>query len=130
MTDILLKGLLAFSLLVFVGSLLALVATLLPGLLERLEPDLGEGPLGLEREPSRFPEISVQPPPVREAPAPVFAASPEEPALAAAIAVALTLYLEEGKRTREFRGRTPVGNPWAVAGRWQAMQARLQGRKR
>ncbi len=130
MTDILFKGLMGFPLLLFVGSLLALVATLLPGFLERLEPDVGEGPLGRERELPRFPEIAAHPPPARKAPVPVFAAPPEEPDLVAAIALALTLYLEEGKRTGEFMGRIPAGNPWAVAGRWQAMQARLQGRKR
>jgi hypothetical protein len=130
MADIFLKGLTGFSLLLLVGSLLALVATLLPGVLERLDPGWGEGAAGLKREPFQTSETAVQPLPMRESPASRLAAPQAEPSLAAAIALALTLHLEEGQRIAAPSGRPPGANPWALAGRWQAMQGRLQGRKR
>jgi len=130
MTDLLLKGLLGFSLLLLVGSLLALVATLLPGILERLDPGWGDGAAGLKGDPFQAPEIAVQPLPMRESPASRLTLVQAEPSLVAAIALALTLHLEEGQTIAAPTGRPTGANPWALAGRWQVMQGRLQGRKR
>ncbi len=129
--DLLLKCLMSFSLLVFLGSLLALVAVLLPGLLEYVEPAPPGAGLGLG-PPAQPPALAAapagstapaEPPPLRPAPA------GEDPGLAAAVGLALALFLAEGTEAAA-PSVPPRGSPWVLAGRWQAMQQRREFRKR
>lgn len=132
--DLLLKCLMSFSFLVFLGSLLALVATLLPALLDYLEPappgtGLGLGPRERTQAPPAAPTgMAAAPEPAPPRPAPAM----DDPALAAAVGLALCLFLEGGGRTAAPPPplfATP-GSTWSLAGRWQAMQARRDIRKR
>jgi hypothetical protein len=55
----------------------------------------------------------------------------EEPLLAAAIGLALTLYQQEPVRVLEVQAAAAGGgSAWALSGRWQAMQARINMQKR
>jgi hypothetical protein len=132
------KGL---AVLLFSGALLALLAVFMPRLLkwwERREAArLGleetvpvPGLPGRERAPSPSPAPSgpaaLGPHQPHLAPA---GAAADEPLVAAAIGLALTLYQEEQRETLVLP-RSEASSPWAQAGRWQAMQARLNLPKR
>jgi hypothetical protein len=129
--DLVLQCLMSFSLLVLWGSLLALAASMLSSLLEVFEP----APPVSGVRPGTRERLSPQPPP----PAPPRNSIParetatgEDPALAAAIGLALALYLQEKQPSdRAVPGPGPSSvNTWALSGRWQAMQARREIRKR
>ena len=130
-----LKGL---AILLVSGALLALAAVLLPRLLawwERREA----ARLGLEAVspapalPAREKPLAAAAAPGPAAPAPPSSLAPgaplEEPLVAAAIGLALTLYQEEQKGSPvSLRPEGP--SPWALAGRWEIMARRLNLPKR
>ncbi|MBI4642951.1 MAG: hypothetical protein HY790_11150 [Deltaproteobacteria bacterium] len=133
-------GVLGVVVILVLGGLLALSAVYLPRLLRLGEAGL-EGKWGMgEMEPGLFEQAEPVPPPERERPAPVLppreplaarlGTGPEEPLLAAAIALALTLDQQEQRPVRQAETALPVGSPWALSGRWQAMQARINMQKR
>jgi hypothetical protein len=123
--------LLSWALLFLLLGLLALVAALLPRFLTRregrplvetlslrdLSPPAGL-PAGQVPKPALVPEV----------------AAPEDPLLAAAVALALDLYLKEGQAGSEGATAAAWGaeaaSPWGLSGRWLAMQRRLYVRKR
>jgi hypothetical protein len=127
-------ALLALAVLVFWGFLQALVATLLPRFLARWEAAPESGPLRLE-EPNSAPasarlEEPVLAPSLREVIEARRAVGPGDPMVAAAIALALTLYQQHEAKTMAPPLTPAFGSSWALAGRWQAMQARLTRPKR
>ncbi len=117
------------------GALLALVAALLPRLLERWEPGITSGRLGLTELETPAPRPEELRAPTRLAAVPEAVAGrpqdvSDEPLLAAAIALALALYEEEQARGWPSPVRDAGANPWSLAGRWQIMQARRNIAKR
>lgn len=116
---------------VIMGAMLSLISVLLPRLLPRWE-GRGAGPPGFkEMRPAAASPLQERitaplPPEPRAAPA----AEPEEALVAAAIAMALRLYQEAGAPLPEMAPPAGGGSPWSLAGRWQAMQARLNLGKR
>jgi hypothetical protein len=131
MADLLVKGIMGLAVLLFWGGLLALLAFFLPRLVERGEPgaSLTGWPGEVAPEP-RGPEPVAPAPPPR---GPLGAGRGEvevEPLTVAAIALALTLCQEEGKITWTAPAPPGAGAPWAWAGRWQAMQARVNLRQK
>lgn len=137
--ELLWQTLLGFGMLLLWGGLLAGVTLLVPRVLDYVEPAPLSAPLGIgprERPASAAPE----PPPVAEPPRtpalepvrPKVMVPTEDQALAAAVAVALALYLEGGPEA-PAPPSAPTGSPgnvWALSGRWQAMQQRRDLRKR
>ena len=128
MADLLVQGTMGLAVLLFWGGLLALAAFLLPRLVERGGPGsalaLWSGEVASE---PRGPE-PVAPPRMM-----VGAGRAEveiEPLTVAAIALALALYQEEGQKTWATPYPPGAGAPWAWAGRWQAMQARVNLRQK
>jgi hypothetical protein len=136
----LLKGLAA---LLVTGGLLALTATWLPRLLRWWE-GREAARLGLEVPAPVLPvrEQAAAPPEALASGAgapdfrPPFAGAPaapaveaEEPLVAAAIALALTLYQEEQRPLPALAGGAGP-SPWSLAGRWGAMERRLNLPKR
>jgi hypothetical protein len=120
------------------GGLLALSAALLPRILKHGDAGpvarwgLGEpGSSGLT-EPAPSQEMDRPAPvlPPREPLADRLGSAADEPLLAAAIGLALTLYQQEPVRVVGVQATTAAGSPWALSGRWQAMQARLNRQKR
>jgi len=131
----LIKGLAA---LLVSGAVLALMAPLLPRLLgwweQREAARLGLEPVAPvlpAREKTAAPEGPLPGPLAPEFPPPLAAATPvaaaEEPLVAAAIALALTLFQEE-QQPAPAAAAGP--SPWALAGRWLAMERRLNLPKR
>ena len=120
------------------GGLLAWSATLLPRILKYGDAGpvarwgLGEpGSSGLtEPAPSRGADRPAPALPPREPLASRLGTNPEEPLLAAAIGLALTLYQQEPVRVLGVQAAAAGGSVWALSGRWQAMQARLNRQKR
>jgi len=131
MADLLVQGITGLLVLLFWGGLLALVAFFLPRLAERWVP--GSTPA---RWPGEVPGAPREPEPVAPAAPPRMtvgagrAGVEVEPLTAAAIALALTLYQEEGQKTGAAPSLAGAGAPWAWAGRWQAMQARVNLRQK
>ncbi len=130
--------LLGLAVLVGWGLLLAWAAALLPRFLTRWEaaPEPRALPPRELNSPAPSPrglEEALPPPGLRGPLAAAFRApAPEDPMVVAAIALALTLYQEELARSQ---GPPPppgreAPSPWALSGRWQAMQARLNFPKR
>ena len=82
-----------------------------------LEPGAAPAPAAQERS------APVLPP--REPLAARMGGAGEESLVAAAIALALSLYQAEARPVLAAETAPRVGSPWALSGRWQAMQARL-----
>jgi len=123
MTAIFWQGLMGLAVLLVLGVVLALVAVLVPRLLDFLESSPGAGRLRLADVElpleQRFPDAL-----------PAGAAPGEEPLVAAAIALALAFYQGPGHPVPPVQSRPESTNPWSLAGRWQAMQARRHLPKR
>lgn len=130
MGDILLQQAMGLALLLVFGGLLAALAGVLPRLVNRWEGPPEPRGVGLA-EPPPLPEgrqAAPQPSPRETAPTP----APEEDALlAAAVGLALALYHQE-VQAPEAGAPAPgrEASPWALAGRWQAMQRRLDAQQR
>jgi hypothetical protein len=130
--------LLGLAVLVGWGLLLAWVAALLPRFLPRWEaaPEpraLPPRELNSSAPSPRGLEEVLPPPGLRGPLAAAFRApAPEDPMVVAAIALALTLHQEELARSQGIAPPPPreVPSSWALSGRWQAMQARLNFPKR
>jgi len=135
MGEILLKQVLALGVLLFFGGLMAAVAAVLPRWGDRGEASpeprgLRLADLGPSAERSR-PESPPSPAPPREPGTPPRAPADEEELLAGAVALALALYRQELQPSLQTGTLgSPGTSPWTLAGRWQAMQARLAARKR
>jgi hypothetical protein len=137
-TEILEAGVLGLVAILVMGGLLALSATLLPRILKYGDAGpvarwgLGEpGAFGLtEPAPPREVERTAPAPPPREPLAGGLETAAEEPLLAAAIGLALTLYRQEPVRVLGIQASAAGGSAWALSGRWQAMQARINRQKR
>jgi len=124
------------AILVF-GGLLALAAVLLPRFLRQGEAGaegkwgLGPGPFNHgEPEFSQEEERPAATLPPREPLAGRLGTAPEDPLLAAAVSLALTLYQQERTLAPAPAAVSGAASPWALSGRWQAMQARLNRQKR
>lgn len=123
--------------LLVVGGLLALFLYLLPSLVNLLEKSTA--PMKPSEEPGSLAGTLLS---TRESEAPALARPVEEwrprsfaeipdPHMAAAVGLALSLYLETMPTLEQRRPSTPgAASPWSLAGRWQAMNARLNLRKR
>jgi hypothetical protein len=127
------EGLLGLILIFSWGGLLALAAWLTPRFVDYVEP--GAAPTRFGPEERNIPAAGLSPPlEARPAPPPPRAAirleEPADPLAAAAIALALNLHLGAAARPSPPPSRVSPGNPWPLAGRWQAMQTRLQMHKR
>ncbi len=121
-------------LIIILGAILSLLAAWLPRLLARWEGRRDEAPAlkaGRSLPAAPLPESRTASLP----PEPMAAPEPEEVEevlVAAAIGLALSLYQQE-QGVRPAEPALPAaggGSVWALAGRWQAMQARLQAGKR
>lgn len=134
-------AILGFLTLLLFGGLLALFAACLPRIFALLEG--AESRVHLEDLPPRAlrePEVGEPQvtPALAERPRPavpppisaVTATGPEEPLVAAAIALALALYQEETAALPPAARNSGGASPWSLMGRWQAMQTRLGVRKR
>jgi len=131
MAAILSQGFLGAFLILALGILLALLCAGLPRLASLGETPASKGP-GLPREPaSVVPSGEAAAAPAQEVlPAP-GAAGEEESLVAAAIALALNLYQGEmGTAAPEPTPPAGGSSPWALSGRWQAMQNRYLRQKR
>lgn len=143
MVSILGAAVMGVLVLLCLGGMLALVAALLPRFLLLWEGGPETGPLGLEdmgvapigqtemgapRAPAG-PERPITPEPSPSL-TPREAAASEDPMVAAAIGLALALYQGEIVRSPEAPLGLPLASSWSLAGRWQAMQARLNLPKR
>ena len=129
MAAILSQGFLGASLILALGILLTLLGAGLPRLASLGETPASKGP-GLPREPASVvpPGEAAAAPEVLPAPA---AAGEEESLVAAAIALALNLYQGEmGAAAPEPTPPAGGSSPWALSGRWQAMQNRYLRQKR
>jgi hypothetical protein len=120
------------------GGLLAWSAILLPRVLRYGDAgpvarwSLGEPGSSGPTPPPAPPEVE-RPAPTLPPRAPLAArlgTAADEPLLAAAIGLALTLYQQEPVRVVGVQAVAAGGSPWALAGRWQAMQARINRQKR
>jgi hypothetical protein len=120
------------------GGLLALSATLLPRILKYGDAGpvarwgSGEpGSSGLTAPaPGRDADRPAPALPPREPLADRLGTAADEPLLAAAIGLALTLYQQEPVRVVGVQTPVVTGSAWALSGRWQAMQARINRQKR
>ncbi len=143
MASILGAAVMGVLVLLCLGGMLALVAALLPRFLLLWEGGPESGPLGLEdmgvapigqtemgvpRVPAG-PERAITPEPGAFL-TPMEAAASEDAMVAAAIALALALEQGETVMTPEALVSRPPASSWSLAGRWQAMQARLNLPKR
>jgi len=134
------SGVLGVVAILILGGLLALSALYFPRLLKLGEAGfegrwgMGElGPGAFEQtEPVSAPEWDRTSPvlPPREPLANRIGSVPDDPLVAAAIALALSLYQQEHRPARQMEAALPGGSPWALSGRWQAMQARINMQKR
>ncbi|MEW6660679.1 MAG: hypothetical protein AB1424_18715 [Thermodesulfobacteriota bacterium] len=137
-TEILGAGVLGLLAILAMGGLLAWSATLLPRILRYGDAgpvapwSLGEpgsfGPNAPAAPPAEEGTVSTLPP--REPLASRLGTAAPDPLLAAAIGLALTLYQQEPVRIVGVQAAAAGGSPWALSGRWQAMQARLNRQKR
>jgi hypothetical protein len=131
MPEFLVQGIKGLAVLLFWGGFLALVAFFLPRLVGRWVPGSN-----LALWPGEVPAAPREPEPAAPAAPPRMkvgagrAGVEVEPLTAAAIALALTLYQEEGQKTWAAPAPAGAGAPWAWAGRWQAMQARVNWRQK
>jgi hypothetical protein len=132
---------LGITVILIFGGLLAWAAVYLPRLLKMREagPEGGWslGPMG----PGPFEEAEPAAPAAEERPAPVLppreplasrmGTAPDDPLVAAAIALALALEQGEQRPVPRTEGAAPpAGSSWAISGRWQTMQARINMQKR
>ena len=133
-TAILGSGVWGLVAILILGGLLALSAAFLPRLL-KLEEFGGEtkwglggktGPKGRQATAATPEETRPAPvPPPQEPLAARLGTAEEEDLVAAAIALALSLHQGEPSPLREVETTSKAGSAWAMSGRWQAMQARL-----
>ncbi len=131
---------LGIAVILIFGGLLAWAAVYLPRLLKMREAGLeggwSLGPMGpgpFEPAEPVAPAAEGRPAPVlppREPLADRLGIAPEDPLVAAAIALALALEQRESKPLRSAGTASPPGSSWALSGRWQAMQARINMQKR
>jgi len=136
--EILSAGVLGLAAILALGGLLAWSGTLLPRILQPGDA----APLSrwsLE-EPGSFALTDAAP--LEEKERPALALPPreplasrlgtaaDEPLLAAAIGLALTLSQQEPVQVLGIQAPGAGGSPWALSGRWQAMQARINMQKR
>ncbi|RJR33629.1 MAG: hypothetical protein C4567_16625 [Deltaproteobacteria bacterium] len=116
------------------GGLLALAAVYLPRLLKMREAGLegswSVGPMGAGPFEPAAPERPAPAQPPRELLAGRMGTAPEDSLVAAAIALALALEQREPSPLRPAGASSPPGSSWALSGRWQAMQARINMQKR
>lgn len=128
---------LGITVILIFGGLLALAAIYLPRLLKMREAGLEGGWMG----PGPFQQAEPAAPAAEERPAPVLppreplanrmGTAPEDPLVAAAIALALELEQRELQPVHRAAGAAPpAGSSWALSGRWQTMQARINMQKR
>jgi len=135
--EILGAGVLGVLAILVFGGLLALAAVFLPQFLRQGEAGaegrwgLGPGPFN-HGEPEFSQEVDRPAPtlPPREPLASRLGTAPEDALLAAAIGLALTLYQQERTPALAPAVASRAASPWALSGRWQAMQARLNRQKR
>jgi hypothetical protein len=136
--EILGAGILGLVAILALGGLLGLSAYLLPHALKSGDAgpvapwSLGEpGSLALT-EPASPPEVARAAPalPPREPLASRLGTAVDEPLLAAAIGLALTLYQQEPVEIVGMQAPAAGGSVWALSGRWQAMQGRINMQKR
>jgi hypothetical protein len=135
--EILGSGVLGMLAILVLGGLLVLCALFLPRFLRQGEAGaeakwgLGPGPFN-QGEPELSQETAGPGPalPPKEPLAGRLGTAPEDPFLAAAIALALTLYQQERTPALAPAAASRAASPWALSGRWQAMQARLNRQKR
>ncbi len=138
--DILGAGVFGVVVILVFGGLLALAAVFLPRLLKHGEAgfearwgveEMGPGGFNLaETVSSREVERPAPTLPPREAAAARPGTEADDPLLAAAIGLALTLYQQGQVRPAAGPAPARVESVWALSGRWQAMQARLYRQKR
>ena len=137
-TEILGAGVLGLVAILVLGGLLAWSATLLPRILKYGDAGpvarwgLGEpGSSGLtEPAPPRDVDRTAPALPPREPLADRLGTAADESLLAAAIGLALTLYQQEQVQIVGIQAPAAAASVWALSGRWQAMQARLNRQKR
>jgi hypothetical protein len=131
---------LGITVILIFGGLLALAAVYLPRLLKMREAGLeggwSLGPMGpgpFEQAEPVYPAAEERPAPVlppREPLASRMGTAPDDPLVAAAIALALALEQRESKPLRPTGAVSPPGSSWTLSGRWQTMQARINMQKR
>jgi hypothetical protein len=135
--EILGPAVLGITVILIFGGLLVLAAVYLPRLLKMREAGLeggwSLGPMGPgpfeQAEPVTPAAAPVLPP--REPLAHRMGIAPEDPLVAAAIALALALEQREQPLVLRTEGvAPPAGSSWALSGRWQTMQARINMQKR
>lgn len=127
-TEILGAGVLGLVAILVLGGLLALSATLLPRILKY--GDAGPGVRWSLGEPGSFDLTEPAPPREVDRPAPALPPREPEPLLAAAIGLALSLYQQQQVQIVGMQAPAAATSAWAMSGRWQAMQARLNRQKR
>jgi hypothetical protein len=138
--EILGAGVLGVLAILIFGGLLALAGFYLPRLLKVGDARL-EGRWGLgEMDPGFFERTEPVPALETARPAPAFPpreplagrieTAPDDPLLAAAIALALALEQQKQTTARRMEAALPGVSSWALSGRWQAMQARINVQKR
>jgi len=136
--EILSAGVLGLIAILALGGLLAVSAALLPHALKSGDAgpvapwSLGEpGSFALnEPAPPQEQEKAVPVLPPREPLASRLGTAADEPLLAAAIGLALTLYQQEPVQILGIQAPAAGGSAWALSGRWQAMQGRINMKKR
>ena len=120
------------------GGLLAWSAALLPRALKSRDAEpVAPWSLG---EPGSLAPVAPAPPrevekvapilPPREPLASRLGVADDEPLLAAAIGLALTLCQQEPVQVVGLRAPATGGSAWALSGRWQVMQGRISVQKR
>jgi len=129
------EGLLGMILILAWGGLLALAAWLTPRFVDFVEPGAAPTRFGQEERgaPAAGPSPPLEPrpaPPPSPPRAAIRVEEPADPLVAAAIALSLALHQGTAVRPSPPPSRVSPGNPWPLAGRWQAMQTRLQMQKR
>ena len=134
--EILGAGILGLIAILALGGLLGWSATLLPRILKAGDAgpvapwSLGEpGPSLTEPPPPEAARVAPTLPP-REPLASRQGTAADEPLLAAAIGLALTLYQQEPVQIVGIQAPAAGGSAWALSGRWQAMQGRINMQKR
>lgn len=129
MAPILGQAFLGALLILLLGVLLTLMCAWLPRLASRWEtPEIRRA--ALPQEPAAMPLREALEASAPRPEAGTAAAEPEESLVAAAIALALSLYQTEAAVAQEPSMAAGAPSPWALAGRWQAMQARYHVQKR
>ncbi len=137
-TELLSSGILGWLAILALGGLLAWSANLLlralkSGDSEPVAPwSLGEPGSLAPAEPAPPREVERVAPvlPPREPLASRLGTGGDEPLLAAAIGLALTLYQQEPVEIVGIQAPAAGGSAWALSGRWQIMQGRINVQKR